>query len=120
MARGSCANMYRTCFARGIFLISLGVVAWMLPETWSFAKFGLFVLALFMGISLKWILYDPIACTATILTFLAETENMVLDPEWESRIEAVSDKFRELKQKAAEQVRGAARPQAPPPEPAAE
>ncbi len=103
-----------------IFLIPLGAVAWMLPETWSFAKFGLFVLALFMGVSLKWILFDPIACTATILTFLAETENMVPDPEWESRIEAVSDKFRELKQKAAEQVRGAATPQAPPPEPAAE
>lgn len=89
-----------------IFLIPLGAIAWALPETWGFAKFGLFLLALFMGFSLKWILFDPIACTATILTFLRETENMVPDPEWEQRIESVSDKFRELKQKAATRMTG--------------
>lgn len=90
-----------------VFMIPFGGIALMLPETWSFAKFGLFVLALFMGFSLKWILFDPIACTATILTFLAETENMSPDPEWESKIEAVSDKFRELKQKASDKFQGA-------------
>ena len=90
-----------------VFLIPFGVIALMLPETWGFAKFGLFVLALFMGFSLKWILFDPIACTATILTFLAETENMSPDPEWEAKIEAVSGKFSELKQKAADKFQGA-------------
>ncbi len=90
-----------------IFLIPLGAIAFMLPETWSFAKFGLFVLALFMGFLLKWILFDPIACASTILTFLAETEHMTPDPVWEERIETVSDKFRELKQKAGEQMRSA-------------
>lgn len=103
-----------------IFLIPLGIVALMLPETWGFAKFALFVLALFMGVSLKWILFDPIACTSTILTFLAETENMTPDPMWESRIESVSGKFRELKEKAAEQVQGDSAPETPPEEPATE
>lgn len=104
-----------------IFLIPLGAVAWMLPASAGFAKFALFALALFMGVSLKWILFDPIACTSTILTFLAETENMVPDPAWESRIEAASGKFRELKDKAAEQIRGAATvADAPPEEPATE
>ena len=97
-----------------IFLIPLGGIALMLPETWGFAKFALFVLALFMGFSLKWIVFDPIACTATILTFLKETEGMVPDPEWEARIEQVSDKFRELKQKALSRAAAS-----PAPEPAA-
>ena len=90
-----------------IFLIPLGAIAFMLPETWGFAKFALFILALFMGFSLKWILFDPIACASTILTFLSETEHMTPDPTWEERIETVSDKFRELKLKAGEQMRSA-------------
>jgi len=87
-----------------LFLVPLGGIALVLPQTWGFAKFGLFVLALFMGFSLKWILFDPIACTATILTFLKETENMTPDSAWEERIEKVSDQFKELKQKAMSQV----------------
>lgn len=96
-----------TVVAALIFLIPLGIIAVLLPEGWAFAKFGLFVLALFMGFSLKWILFDPLACASTILTFLTETEHMTPDPAWEERIESVSDKFRELKQKAAEQMQGA-------------
>ena len=99
------------CFL--VFLVPLGMVAWLMPEAWSFAKFALFLLALFMGFSMKWILFDPIACTSTILTFLAATEDMTPDAAWEQRIEDVSGKFRELKQKAAEHVPG--RPEATPP-----
>lgn len=90
-----------------IFLIPLGAVALMLPDAWGTAKFLLFVLALFMGFSLKWILFDPIACTSTLLTFLSESESLSPDPEWEARIEAVSEKFRELQKKALEKFRGA-------------
>jgi hypothetical protein len=90
-----------------IFLIPLGVVALMLPDSWGTAKFMLFVLALFMGFSAKWILFDPIACTSTLLTFLSESESLTPDPEWEARIEGASEKFRELKEKALEKVRGA-------------
>lgn len=108
-----------------VFLIPLGAIALMLPETWAFAKFALFILALFMGFSLKWIVFDPIACTATIITFLKETENMTPDPAWEERIENVSAKFRELKAKAASSFSGdrgpqpdAAAPDSPPEAPA--
>lgn len=90
-----------------LFLIPLGVIALMLPETWAFAKFALFLFALFLGFSLKWIVFDPVACTATILTFLRETEDMTPDPDWEARIAAVSERFRDLKQKAATHVKGA-------------
>ena len=83
-----------------VFMIPLGVIAFMMPASWSVAKFSLFALALFMGFSLKWILFDPIACTSTVLTFLHESESLTPDTEWEARIEAVSGKFRELKEKA--------------------
>jgi hypothetical protein len=83
-----------------VFMIPLGAVSVFLPPSWELVKFALFVLALFLGISAKWILFDPIACTSTLLTFLKEAETIQPDPAWESRIEQVSDKFRLLKQKA--------------------
>jgi len=89
-------------FATIIFLIPLGILALLLPEAWATTKFFLFVFAIFLGISAKWILFDPIACTSTILTFLHESEGQEPNAEWEARIEDVSDKFRELKQKAAQ------------------
>lgn len=88
------------CFL--VFLVPLGVIALLLPASMGGAKFGLFIFAVFLGFSLKWILFDPIACTATILTFLKACEGQVPNPEWEGKIEAVSGKFRELKDKAAE------------------
>lgn len=88
-----------------IFLIPLGIVAVLLPTDWQVAKFALFALAIFMGISLKWILFDPIACTSTLLTFLEESADQTPDPEWEARVEQASSKFTELKQKAAEKFR---------------
>ncbi len=89
-----------------VFMVPFGAVALFLPPSWAFAKFALFVLALFLGISAKWILFDPVACTSTLLTFLKEAESTVPDPAWESRIEAVSDQFRTLKAKAAEMGQG--------------
>jgi len=85
-----------------VFMIPLGVLALFLPSSWVLGKFFLFVMALFLGVSAKWILFDPVACTSTLLTFLKEAESTKPDPEWESTIEAVSDKFRTLKAKAGE------------------
>ncbi|MBV5319601.1 MAG: hypothetical protein JZU72_01385 [Chlorobium phaeobacteroides] len=92
-----------------LFMIPLGAVSLLLPSSWSFVKFALFVLALFLGISTKWILFDPIACTSTLLTFLNEAETTKPDPAWESKIEMVSDQFRTLKTKAGEMMRGTAK-----------
>lgn len=90
-----------TLVATAVFLIPLGAVALAFPAL----KFAMFVLALFMGFSAKWILFDPIACTATMVVFLAEAEKTPPNPEWEAKIEAVSSKFKELKQKAVEKMR---------------
>ncbi|NTU96403.1 MAG: hypothetical protein HGA62_01145 [Chlorobiaceae bacterium] len=88
-----------------LFMIPLGVISVILPSSLDFLKFALFMLALFLGISAKWVLFDPIACTSTILTFLEEARTSTPDPAWESKIEAVSDKYRTLKTKAAEMLR---------------
>jgi hypothetical protein len=84
-----------------LFLIPLGAFSLFLPASMALVKFALFMLALFLGVSAKWILFDPVACTSTILTFLDEAGKTVPDPAWESRIEAVSAEFRSLKEKAA-------------------
>jgi hypothetical protein len=88
-----------------LFMIPLGVVSVLLPSSLDFLKFALFMLALFLGISTKWVLFDPVACTSTILAFLEEARTSAPDPAWESKIEAVSDKYRTLKAKAAEKLR---------------
>ena len=87
-----------------VFMIPLGLLALALPATWGTAKFALFILALFLGFSAKWILFDPIACTSTLLAFLKEAETTPPDPEWEARIQEVSDQFRTLKDKAVEKM----------------
>jgi len=84
-----------------VFMVPFGAIALVLPHSWAFGKFALFMLALILGISAKWILFDPIACSSTLLTFLDEAGRMVPDPVWESRIEAVSAEFRTLREKAA-------------------
>lgn len=81
-----------------LFLIPFGALA-LLFETQAI-RFVLFVMAVCLGVGLKWILWDPIACTSTILTFLHETEGKEPNPEWEERIEQVSSQFKELKQRA--------------------
>jgi hypothetical protein len=94
-------------FTTLVFMIPLGVLALFLPSSWALGKFFLFVLALFFGVSAKWILFDPVACTSTLLTFLKEAESTKPDPAWESKIEAVSDQFRTLKEKAGKMTRSA-------------
>lgn len=87
-----------------VFLIPTGAIALAMPAEWGVGRFLMFVLALFLGFSAKWILFDPVACTSTMLTFLGEAAEREPDPEWEARIEGASEKFRELKSKTAERM----------------
>jgi hypothetical protein len=82
------------------FLVPLGLIAALLPAAWGIAKFLLFITALMLAVALKWILFDPVACTATLLVFLQEAARRTPDPEWEERLAQVSDRFRELTAKA--------------------
>lgn len=90
-----------------LFLLPLGVVAWTLPPDWAFTKLGAFLLALFLGFSVKWVLWDPIACASTVLTFFAETEGVEPDRAWEERLATASEAFRDLQQRALDALRTA-------------
>lgn len=104
--------------AAALFMIPLGVLALMLPHSWEVVRLLLFGFALILGLASKWIVFDPLACTATVLTFLRETEGLKPDEVWEERISEISDKFRELKEKAVARMQGTSQPAPEAPEPA--
>ncbi len=89
-----------TLLATVIVLIPLGFLAHSMDS--SIVRFIVFAIGVFIGFAAKWAFFDPIACAAIALTFLKESELVVPDPAWEGRIEAVSDQFRALKERAAE------------------
>lgn len=101
-----------TVAATVVFLIPLGVVAMMAPHSWELFRLFMFGLAVVLGTVAKWIVFDPLACTAAVLTFLRETEGVEADKAWEEKIAGVSDKFRELKEKAAAKMREMGKPAA--------
>ena len=95
------------------FAIPFGGLALSLPPAWAASRFVLFALALALAFWVKLVVYDPLACTATILTFFAESEGMEPSPEWEARLEGANETFRELQARAAAFVGGTARQSMP-------
>ena len=88
-----------------VFLIPLALVgALLIPHDWTVVRFTLFAIGVFLGFTAKWALFDPLACTATVLTFFGETDILALDAEWAKQVESVAPAFVELKQKAAEKA----------------
>ncbi len=108
------AGYVLTALLFAVFAVPLGAVALLVPAKWATFRMGLFLTALVLAGSIKLVLYDPFACTATILTFFTESKGLEPSPEWESRLDAASELFRELKTKAAGFAEDLARQAAPP------
>jgi hypothetical protein len=72
-------------------------------------KFFWFALAATLAYSLKLAVVNPFSMVAMIFTFNKAIEGQEPNKEWEARLETVSNKFRELKEKA----RTATAPKAP-------
>jgi hypothetical protein len=72
----------------GLFHVHAGI--------WTFA------LAVIAALSLKAALIDPFATTALIQMYDKLTAGQTPNPEWSAKLESMSDKFRELTQKARE------------------
>jgi hypothetical protein len=68
------------------------------------------VMAVTLAYGLKLSLVNPFCLLAMILTYNAAVEGQEPDREWEARLDTVSSKFRELKEKAREHVTPAPRP----------
>ncbi|HEX7814590.1 hypothetical protein [Dyella sp.] len=95
-----------------LFLLVLGPVAALVALVPKLAGFWTFALAAVVAVSLKAALIDPFAMTALLQVYAKQTTGQVPHPEWTHRLEQMSDKFRELVQKARATARPAATPSA--------
>ncbi len=82
-----------------ILLVPFGSFA-MMTHSETLKIFWLAV-AIVLSYGIKMAFFKPFFQTSMILTFNEAIKGQVPNPQWEARLEAVSDKFRELKEKAA-------------------
>jgi hypothetical protein len=108
-----------TLFTYGLaviaFIILLGPaagIAYLFPGTMSFIGV---LIAIFLAWSVKAAVVEPFAMTAMMDLYFRTIANQVPDPEWESKLEGLSKKFRELGQKAMSYTPPLARPAEPAP-----
>lgn len=83
-----------------VFLLMLapaGLLVYLMPGAWSA---GGFVFALLFAWSFKVALFDPFAVACLMQVYFRAIEGQEPNPEWEARLEQMSDKFRKLKERA--------------------
>lgn len=87
-----------------VFLLILAPVAGLVAVFPGAAGALTFVIALVFAWGVKQAVIEPFAMTALMQVFFKVTEGQQPDPEWERKLESMSDKFGELKTKAGEWV----------------
>lgn len=80
-----------------IMLVPAGLVVYLMPGAWAA---GGFVFAILFAWSVKAALLEPFAITCLMQVYFRTIEDQQPDPEWEARLEQMSDKFRKLKARA--------------------
>jgi hypothetical protein len=83
-----------------VFLVMLApaaLVVYLMPGAWAA---GGFVFALLFAWSFKVALLEPFAIACLMQVFFKTIEGQQPNPEWEARLEQMSDKFRKLKARA--------------------
>ena len=97
-----------------LFIVLLGPVGALVALFHSGATFWAFGLALVFAVALKKAIMEPIAIAALMQVYFKQIEGQAPNPEWTTKLEQVSSKFRDLAQKASGWVPG---PAVPPPQP---
>ena len=98
-----------------VFLVMLApaaLVVWAMPGAWSA---GGFVFAVIFAWAAKAALVEPFAIACLLQAFFKVTDGQTPNPEWEAKLEAASDKFKELGAKAGSWVGIAPSASSPPP-----
>ncbi|MFQ5652708.1 MAG: hypothetical protein ACE5IY_22470, partial [bacterium] len=90
--------MYALTFV--VFLFILGPVGALFSLFPGKVGFWSFALAVIFAWSLKAALLEPFAVAAMMQVYFETTAEQVPDPEWDEKLSAVSNKFKELKDKA--------------------
>lgn len=83
-----------------IFLMILGPIGALFSLFPGKAGFWAFVLGIIFAWSIKAALLEPFAITAMMQVYFQAIEGQEPNPEWDEKLTAASDKFRELKDKA--------------------
>lgn len=84
-----------------VFLIMLAPAAalvYFIPGAWSA---GGVIFALLFAWAIKAAVLEPFAIACLLQTYFRVTQDQTPNPEWEARLDQVSDKFKELKDKAS-------------------
>lgn len=84
----------------GVFLLMLApaaLVVYLMPGAWAA---GGVVFAILFAWSVKAALLEPFAITCLMQVYFKTIEGQQPDPQWEARLEQMSDKFRKLKARA--------------------
>ena len=93
-----------------VFLIMLApaaAVVYMIPGAWSA---GGFVFAILFAWAFKAALIEPFAIACMLQVYFAKIEGQTPDPEWEAKLSGMSNKFKELGEKAAGWATGKGKP----------
>lgn len=80
-----------------VMLAPAALVVYLIPGAWSA---GGFVFALLFAWSVKVALLEPFAIACMMQVYFRTVEGQTPDPAWDARLEQLSAKFREIKQKA--------------------
>lgn len=95
-----------------VFLV-VALILWMIPFG-SFAlmtssdglKMVFLITAIILAVLTDRAVFEPVALATMVITYQDTVKGMSPDPQWEARLESVSEKFRELKQKAMDSGSG--------------
>lgn len=100
-----------------VFLVALAPAAGIVALFPGSAGFLTLVIAVVFAWGVKQAVIEPFAMTALMQVFFKVTEGQVPDPEWDARLEKATEKFREIKSRAAAWTGAGAQASAGPPEP---
>ncbi len=100
-----------------VFLLILGPAALLVSLFPGTAGPLTLIIALVFAWGIKQAVIEPIGMTALMQVFFKVTDGQTVNPEWEAKLESVSDKFRDMTEKARNWQPGSAdepaRPTAP-------
>jgi hypothetical protein len=89
-----------------IFLLVLAPAAALVGLFPGTGGFWTLVIALVLALSLKAAIVDPLAMACLLQAYFRVTEGQQPNPEWVGKLEAASDKFREMGEKARQWLPG--------------
>jgi hypothetical protein len=90
-----------------VFLL-VAFIIWMIPcgavaaaASAENTKFIAFLVAIVLAFFTEKALFEPVSLATMIVTYQKSIEGQEPNPEWEAKLESVSEKFRKLKEKAS-------------------